>query len=162
MTLRTLFAAVLLAAGAAAHAHNYHLGMADIGFNPNTGNTEVVHTYTAHDVEALLANLYQRNFDLGMEEDQAALRRYIEQRFVLQRADGARLPLQWVGVQADAKNIIIYQELEQTALPPGALLRNEVLIDFLPSQVNTVNVGGAGQAQQSLTFTHSRRQQALP
>lgn len=162
MTLKMLFAAALLAAGTAVHAHNYHLGMADIGFNANTGSTEVVHTYTAHDVEALLANLYQRNFDLGLEEDQAVLRRYIEQRFYIKRADGSRLPLQWVGMQADARNITIYQEIEHTPLPRGALLHNDILSDFLPGQINTVNVGGAGRALQSLTFTHSQREQALP
>jgi hypothetical protein len=163
--LKLALCAALLSGRAAplpAFAHNYHMGITDISYNANTGSTEIVHTYTAHDVEALLANLYQRQFDLGQPEDQAVLRRYIEQQFTIS-AGGKRLPLQWVGVQADAANITIYQELPQTALPPGAVLRHVVLSDFIPGQLNTVNIAAApsGLAAQSLTFSSSRPAQAI-
>ncbi|WP_377701758.1 DUF6702 family protein [Pseudoduganella sp. UC29_71] len=162
--LKLALCAALLSASAAppAFAHNYHMGITDISYNANTGSTEIVHTYTAHDVEALLANLYQRQFDLGQPEDQAVLRRYIEHQFTIS-AGGKRLPLQWVGVQADAANITIYQELPQTALPPGAVLRHVVLSDFIPGQLNTVNIAAApsGLAAQSLTFSSSRPAQAI-
>jgi hypothetical protein len=154
----------LLAGSPAAHAHNYHMGITDISYNANTGSTEVVHTYTAHDVEALLANLYQRQFDLGQPDDQAVLRRYIEKQFYILGPDGRRLPLQWVGVQADADNITVYQELPKAALPAGAVLHDAVLADFIPSQLNTVNVSAApsGPAAQSLTFTRAAPEHPLP
>jgi len=155
-----LFKAVLVAAlisfGAAAQAHNYHVGLTEISFNAHTGSTEIVHTYTAHDVEALLMNLYQRPFDLGLEEDQAVFRRYIEKQFSI-TANGKRLPVQWVGVDAKADNIIVYQEIEKTPLPHGAMLRDAVMSDFLPTQVNTVNFDG-----QTLVFTTQRNEQQLP
>jgi hypothetical protein len=162
--LRWLKRAALAAALASstAAAHNYHMGLADIGYNADTGNTEIVHTYTAHDVEALLANLYGRQFDLGIEEGQEALRRYLDKRFVLTVA-GRRLPLQWVGVKADADTITVFQQIGGTALPPGAMLKNGVLTDFLPGQINTVNVGGsAGRAAATLTFTAAQGEQRLP
>lgn len=145
------------------HAHNYHMGITDISYNANTGSTEIVHTYTAHDVEALLANLYQRQFDLGLPEDQAVLRRYIEKQFSI-KVGGQRLPLQWVGVTADAANITIYQELPKTALPAGAVLRHAVLSDFVPSQLNTVNLSAApsGLAASSLTFSAAATERPLP
>ena len=150
-----------LASGAAA-AHNYHMGLASIGYNAATGNTEIVHTYTAHDVEALLANLYGRQFDLGIEEDQEALRRYLDKRFVL-AVNGRRLPLQWVGMKAGADTITVFQQIDGTMVPPGAVLKNGVLTDFLPAQVNTVNVGGStGRAAATLTFTASQGEQRLP
>jgi hypothetical protein len=163
--LKLALCAALLSGSAAplpAFAHNYHMGITDISYNANTGSTEIVHTYTAHDVEALLANLYQRQFDLGQPEDQAVLRRYIEQQFAIS-VGGKRLPLQWVGAQADAANITIYQELPQTALPPGAVLRHMVLSDFIPGQLNTVNIAAApsGLAAQSLTFSSSRPAQTI-
>ena len=105
---KAVLAAVLLSG--TAMAHNYHMGLADIGYNADTGNTEIVHTYTAHDVEALLTNLYGRQFDLGLEEDQEALRRYLDRRFVL-TANGRRLPLQWVGIKASADTITVYQQI---------------------------------------------------
>lgn len=153
--------ALALCAGAA-QAHNYHMGMADIGYNAATGHTEVIHTYTAHDVEALLANLYGRHFDLGLDEDQEVLRQYIEQRFTISAA-GKRLPLQWVGIKADADTITVFQQIENIALPPGAVINDGVLTDFIPTQINTVNVGAnAGRAAATLTFTAARQQQALP
>jgi len=144
------------------HAHNYHMGMADIGYNAATGNTEVIHTYTAHDVEALLANLYGRHFDLGLDEDQEVLRQYIEQRFTISAA-GKRLPLQWVGIKADADTITVFQQIDNTALSAGAVITDGVLTDFIPTQINTVNVGAnAGRAATTLTFTAARATQALP
>lgn len=162
-----MLCAALLSGGAALHgpaaAHNYHMGITDISYNANTGSTEIVHTYTAHDVEALLANLYQRQFDLGLAEDQAVLRRYIEKQFSI-TAGGRRLALQWVGVQADAANVTVYQELPKTALPPGAVLRHMVLSDFIPGQLNTVNLATApsGMAAQSLTFSAATPERPLP
>jgi hypothetical protein len=153
---KAVFMAALISIGAAAQAHNYHMGLTDISFNPRTGSTEIVHTYTAHDVEALLMNLYQRNFDLGTEEDQSVFRRYIEKQFSI-TADGKRLPIQWVGMEAKADSIVVYQEIEKTALPHGATLRDAVLSDFLPTQVNTVNVGG-----DTLIFTAQKSEQPLP
>jgi hypothetical protein len=162
---RWLHHAALLAAllcGGAATAHNYHMGLADIGYNAATGNTEIVHTYTVHDVEALLANLYGRQFDLGNEDDQEALRRYLDKRFVLTVA-GRALPLQWVGVKASADTITVFQQLSGSALPAGARLRNGVLTDFLPTQVNTVNVGASsGAAAATLVFTSINAEQPLP
>ena len=159
--LHTMALAAALSCGAAA-AHNYHMGLADIGYNADTGNTEIVHTYTAHDVEALLARLHGRQVDLGVEEDQEALRRYLDKRFVLV-ANGRRLPLQWVGMKASADTVTVFQQIPGTALPRGTVLKNGVLTDFLPAQVNTVNVGGsAGRAAATLTFTAAQGEQRLP
>ncbi len=153
-------AALVLGTGAA-QAHNYHMGMADIGFNAATGRTEIVHTYTAHDIEALLANLYGRQFDLGLEEDQDVLRRYVERQFAITAA-GKPLALQWVGIKASADTVTIFQQFD-AALPSGAMLRDAVLTDFMPRQINTVNIGAnAGRAATTLTFTATQREQQLP
>ena len=154
--LKAVLMAALISINAAAQAHNYHMGLTDISFNSRTGSTEIVHTYTAHDVEALLMNLYQRNFDLGLEEDQAVFRRYIEKQFSI-TANGKRLPIQWVGMEAKADSIVVYQEIEKTPLPHGATLRDSVLSDFMSTQVNTVNMGG-----ETLVFTAQKNEQLLP
>lgn len=145
--LRLAVVAVLAFAGAAAGAHNFHMGIADISYNARTGNTEIVHTYTAHDVATLLANLYGRNFDLGQADSEAPLRRYVERQFHLDGADGKRLPLHWVGLKADADSVVIFQEIEGQKLAPATRIHNGVLIDFLPSQKNTVNLQADGPVQ---------------
>lgn len=140
-------AAVLAFAFTAASAHNFHMGIADISYNEHTGNTEIVHTYTAHDVATLLANLYGRNLDLGQTDSEAPLRRYVEKQFYLESPDHKRLPLNWVGVKADADSVVIFQEIEGRKLAPATRIHNALLIDFLPSQKNTVNLQTDGPVQ---------------
>ena len=159
--LKAVLLAALLWCSAAAQAHNFHVGLTEISFNPRTGSTEVVHTYTAHDVEALLMNLYQRNFDLGLEEDQAVFRRYLEKQFRI-TVNGKPLPLHWVGMQANVDSINVYQEIDKTELPSGAVLLDGVLTDFLPQQVNNVNVSGPGRPTSSIVFNREHREQPLP
>jgi len=125
-------------------AHRFHAGITDISFNAHTGNTEVVHTYMAHDVEALLANLYQRQFDLSDPDDQAVLRKYVEKQFWLADKAGKRLPLSWVGMTVDTDSVTVYQEAAATPAEKVETIHAAVLIDFLPDQVNTVNVTAGG------------------
>ena len=158
---QSILMAALLWCSSAVHAHNYHVGLTEISFNRNSGNTEVVHSYTAHDVEALLMHLHQRHVDLGLEEDQALFRRYLEQQFRI-TADGKPIGLQWVGMLAKPDIIIVFQEIEKVALPPGVILFDAVLTDFLPQQVNNVNVSGLGRPPATLVFNRYRSEHPLP
>lgn len=154
LSLKSAIAIALLCLGSAVSAHRFHAGMADISFNVRTGSTEIVHTYMAHDIEALLANLYGRQFDLTDPDDQEALRKYVEPRFWLQGQDRDRLKLRWVGVTIDPTNVTIYQEVEKTPVWNVGAVHNKVLVDFLPDQVNTVNLND-GNAVRTLTFDRS-------
>lgn len=147
MRWRLLAASLLACASMAAGAHNFHMGIADVSYNAASGSTEVVHTYTGHDVEALLTQLYQRQFDLGQEDSEAALRRYVDKQFYIVGADGRRLRLNWVGMKVNADNVVIFQEIERTRLGPATRIHNQLLIDFLPSQRNTLNVQDGGAIQ---------------
>lgn len=143
-----------------AHAHRFHAGITDISMNPNTSSTEIVHTFMAHDVEALLENLYQRQFDLSDPEDILVFRKYFEKQFAMNDAAGV-LPLKWVGLKVDPNSVIVFQELEQRALPEQVSIRQAVLTDFLLDQVNTLNITKNGITQ-THTFTRSKREQQLP
>ena len=156
--MRTWLAAVLLVSSTAAYAHRFHAGIADISFNARTGSTEIVHTYMAHDIEALLANLYGRQFDLADQEDQEVLRKYVEGRFRVLGTDKASLPVRWVGMTADPEKVTVFQEIEQTPLWKAGAIHDTVLIDFLPDQVNTVNLN-EGNAVRTLTFDRNTAEQ---
>ena len=156
--LKSLLLALLLCASAAASAHRFHFGMTDISYNARTKSTEIVHTYTAHDIDALLLARHGRQFDLGEPEDQQVLRKYIESQFWLAGKDGKRLPVKWVGMTVDAQSVTVYQELEQSPLSRTAVIRQGVLMDLLPEQVNTVNINEGG-AVHSLTFMRQRLEQ---
>jgi len=157
-SLKAAIAAALLLCSAAAFAHRFHAGIKDISFNARTGNTEIVHTYMTHDVEALLANLYGRQFDLNEAEDQDVLRKYVEGRFWILGQDKARLNLRWVGMTADAERVQVFQEIEQTPLWKASAIHDNVLIDFIAEQVNTINLN-EGNAIRTLTFGHNNIEQ---
>jgi hypothetical protein len=159
--LRIVAATVLALAGTASHAHNFHMGIADISYNERTGSTEIVHTYTAHDLATLLTNLYGRQFDLGRADSEAPLRRYVEKQFTIADKDGKRLPLQWVGVKVDADSVVIFQELPGTKLAKGSRIHNALLVDFLPSQKNTVNLQTDGTTK-TLLFDQGSIDQIAP
>ncbi|MDM5178115.1 hypothetical protein PO883_13030 [Massilia sp. DJPM01] len=161
MMRRLVCGALLACACLGAHAHRFHAGITDISFNQGTGSIEVVHTYMAHDVEALLANLYQRQFDLSDPQDEAVLRKYVEKQFYLLAPDKSRLPLRWVGVTSNVDTVVVYQEVEKTPLASAARVHDAVLSDFLPDQINTVNVNRGG-ATATLTFDRSKTEQPLP
>jgi hypothetical protein len=153
--VRCVGAAILASACALAPAHNFHAGITDISYNERTGSLEVVHTYMAHDVEALLTNLYQRQFDLSDPDDQAVFRKYLEKQFWLADKDKRRLPLNWVGMSADAQSVMVYQEVVQTPSAKVEFIHDAVMSDFLPDQLNTVNLTVAGSLR-TFGFSSSR------
>jgi hypothetical protein len=159
--LRIVAAALLVSASMAAPAHNFHMGIADISYNERTGSTEIVHTYTAHDLATLLTNLYGRQFDLGRADSEAPLRRYVERQFTISDKDGKRLPLQWIGVKVDADSVVIFQELPGVRLTKGSRIHNALLADFLPSQKNTVNLQTDGTTK-TLLFDQGSIDQIAP
>jgi hypothetical protein len=158
--LTFLFTALMLAPGAAI-AHRFHAGITAIDANAATGNIDIVHTYMAHDVEALLAQLHGRRIDLGLAQDRMLFRRYVEQRFYIEAPGGQRLALRWVGAQVDADSIVLFQEMDGEALAPATLIHNRVLLDFLPDQQNTVNLALGGR-RHSLVFERSHSAQKIP
>ncbi len=144
LAIRLMLACALSGAAASGWGHRFHAGIADIAFNQQTGSVEIVHTYMTHDIDALLATAAGRQVDLGKPEDEALLRKYIDERFYLVGKDKSRLPLKWVGATVGAESVVIYQELESTSLEQIAQMHNAVLTDFLPRQANTVNITREG------------------
>jgi hypothetical protein len=155
-----MLAAALCGAAASSWAHRFHAGIADIAHNAQTGSVEIVHTYMAHDVDALLAAAAGRQVDLTKPEDEALLRQYVEQRFYLLGKDKARLPLKWIGITVSVESVIIYQELEATPLERIVQVHDEVLMDFMPRQANTVNITRDG-ATVSLAFDSTTPERRL-
>jgi len=155
-----LCAVFAMAVSSAASAHRFHAGMVDVSDNERTGSTEVVHTYMAHDVEALLTELYQRRFDLSDPDDQAVLRNYLDKQFWLAAGDGRRIALRWVGVTVDTDSVVVFQEAPRTPVAQVATIHDAVLSDFLPDQQNTVNVTANGSLR-TFGFSAGRTEQAV-
>ena len=156
ITAITLAAAV--AASGVAQAHRFHAGMTDVTQNTATGSIEIVHTYMAHDMEALLAKLNKEQSDLTQPEDEASLRAYMDQHFQVLDAEGKRIPTRWIGMSAAADTVVVFQEIEKTQVKAIARIHDTVLTDLLPNQRNTVNIVDGG-SRRSLTFTRSNTDQ---
>jgi hypothetical protein len=141
-----------------AFAHRFHAGITDISFNRNTGNTEIVHTFMAHDVEAMLENRFQRQFDLSDPDDAFVFQQYLEKHFIISNAQGEKLTLVWVGLKLDPDNVMVFQEIEKQSLPVHANIRLSVLTDFLSDQINTLNLNNNSGIQ---TYLYKRDKQQI-
>lgn len=154
-------ALTLLFGVATAHAHRFHVGITDISMNAKTGNTEIIHSFMTHDIEALLDNLYQRPFDLSDADDLEIFQRYFNQHFSIRSADNTPYTIKWIGAQVTPQKFTIFQEIEKTPLSQGSIIRATALTDFLADQVNTLNVQYKTTLH-TLSFSRAQREQNLP
>lgn len=116
-------------------------GLTTISYNPKTDRTEIVHRLHVHDAETGLAEILQNaQFTLGTLESQARFALYVEQRFAIRdKASGTELPLVLVGAELEGDQVLVFQETAG-ALPFWVAIRNDVLREVYPDQVNKVNV----------------------
>ena len=154
------FIALTLLANVTIFAHDFHVGICDISYNERSGNTEIVHSYPMHGVEAALWFMYGRQMDLSKPADEALLRGYIEKNFSINPTGKSALPIKWVGMSQDADTLTIYQELPKFRLPKRAEIRNSVLMEYFPTQVNNVNVR-RGAKTETLVFDRKTSQRVL-
>ena len=84
----------------------------------------------------------------------AQLALYVEEHFKLAPSDGGRpgdrLPLELIGAELDGEFVLVYQEFTGE-LPAELAIRDDILRDVFPAQVNHVNLSSAGRVR-SLTF----------
>lgn len=158
-TLLPASALVSLLTSSTVSAHTFFEGLVSVDVNPRSQHLEIVHSYTAHDLTALLMEQTQLAINLEHPEHEALLRAYVEQHFVL-RASGKKLALEWVGIRLTPQSIEIYQEL--SAPPPLSSIevQNDVLRSALQQQINRVNFS-QGACRGSLVFDRdtAKRQQ---
>ncbi len=171
-TMRTLVPAGALAgllAASTASAHTFFEGLVSVDVNPRSKHVEIVHSYTAHDLTALLMEQTQLAINLEHPEHEALLRDYIEQHFVLRdyieqhfvlRANGKKLELAWVGIRLTPQTIEIYQELSAPPSLASIEVQNDVLRSALQQQINRVNFS-QGECRGSVVFDRDSAKRQL-
>jgi len=70
----------------------------------------------------------------------AALGLYVEERFELHSSSEGELPLEFVGAELRAQDVLIYQEARHPPPPRRLKVRNAILTDIEPRQINQVNL----------------------
>ncbi|MCJ8293020.1 MAG: hypothetical protein MJK15_01315 [Colwellia sp.] len=126
---------------ASATGHTYFFGVTDLNVNAKTKHLEIVHQFTTHDIENAIAELKQIHFSAEHKNYDFYIQQYFEQQFSLEKYK-VNIPLNWLGFEIISGKIIAYQESKQQNFLPQIVVKNAILIDTYPKQVNTVNFQG--------------------
>ena len=103
------------------------------------GTLEITLVFSADDMEALLRK--QAGQQLEVDRSEKLVFAYLGRALELKTSRGAAVKLRWVGMEASAQKITAY--LEARIAPEelnGLRMRNDLLLELLPDQVNMMSV----------------------
>lgn len=147
---RNLVAVALFGLACTASAHREPGSLTTIEFNAETGRTEIVHRLHSHDAELGIGTILDRPGISTLDvEGRAYIALYVEERFHIAVSDG-QLELELIGAELEGHHILVYQEYAGP-LPASIRVRNDILRDAYPAQINQVNVQD-GDSTYSLMF----------
>jgi len=126
---------------ASATGHTYFFGVSDLSQNHKTKRLEIVHQFTTHDIENAIAERKQIHFSVEHKDYNLYIQQYFEKKFSLSH-NNVIVPLHWLGFEITSGKIIAYQESKQESFLPQIVVKNAILTDTYPKQVNTVNFQG--------------------
>ena len=121
---------------AAAHAHGVHASLTSIDYNSESRSLEITVVMTADDIEAVL----RRDTGKQIEIDRTAGAEKLVFEYVRTKLELKGLALQWVGMEVRTAKLTAYLEAKAADGPNGLKIRNELLFDLLPDQVNMLSV----------------------
>ncbi|WP_201276837.1 DUF6702 family protein [Microbulbifer sp. ALW1] len=134
----------LLLLTANAEAHRYHFGITELSVNERTQSLEISHRFFVADIERALSLSASKE----MTDAQKQMEAYVNDRFQLGTADGARLKPKWVGMESDVHDVWVYQEIPLAEVQGKTLkLSQSMLMEIERDQVNTVNVTRDGKTE---------------
>ena len=151
-----ILACTALCVAALAIAHRMPGSISTVKRSLAGDTIEIIHRLHTHDAElGIAATIGKRNISLDTLVDRAQLALYVEERFSIAdysgREVGGRLALELIGAEVDGEFVLIYQEYAGQ-LPAELAIRDDILRDVFPEQVNHVNVA-VGSEVRSLTFS---------
>lgn len=154
----TCACAVTIFVTALASAHRMPGSLSTIKTNAETGIIEIIHRLHIHDAELGMVVLTgERQLTLEQLAGRARLALYVEEQFsiapVVDGQIGQRLPLELIGAELDGDFVLVYQQYAGD-LPADIAVRDAILSDVFPGQINHVNVA-TGDEIRSLTFSES-------
>lgn len=136
-------------------AHTYFFGVTDITVNAYSHRIEVIHQFTAHDIENVIAETKQINLSPEHPKYDLFIQQYFEQHFSLLK-ENKPLQLTWIGFEIKLGKIIAYQESLKENNLLHLVVKNELLVDTYHKQINTVNFQG-NNLLGSLTFSNTQK-----
>lgn len=152
--------AALLCIVVNAHADRQPGSLSTVKLSASSQNIEIIHRLHNHDAElGVIVAMNDRSLSIDQLVGRAQLALYVEERFTIAAVDdakiGAPLNLKLIGAEVDGEFILVYQEYTGT-LPKRVAVKNDILRDVFPEQVNHVNIALNGKVR-SLTFKDDDR-----
>jgi len=136
-------------------AHRFFFGISDLTVNHQTNQIEIIHQFTVHDVENLIAEQQQIKFSPEHSHYEQIIRQYFEKHFKIQN-NKTSIKISWVGLEIVRDKIFIYQEATYPNFLIGLVVKNDLLTDTYAKQINTVNFQD-NNLKGSLTFSKSQQ-----
>jgi len=152
--LATIAAALLLfpLAGARPARHAYHSTLTELRYNPAKKQLELSVKVFTDDFERALSQGQPKTVSLTEPGPRPLVLAdaYFQRTLQISTVTGARLPLQVLGMQAEADGYWFYCKVALPGPVAGIKLRQAVLIDAFSDEMNIVNVEANGQKQSAL------------
>lgn len=148
---RSVVAVLTLGIAVSAAAHREPGSLTTIQWNASSGRTEIVHRLHSHDAELGVGEV-MGIADLSVLdlEGRAIIALYVEARFRI-AADEEDIELDLIGAELAGDYLLVYQE-HSAELPVQIRVRDSILRDVYPAQVNQVNIED-GDTVHSLVFS---------
>ncbi len=160
-TSKILLSILLVWLAAPVTAHTYFFGLSELSLNSQNKHIEVIHQFTAHDIENAIAEIKQITFSTEHPKYDQYIQGYFEEHFTLKQKKQT-LKLNWIGFEVKYGKIFVYQESTNKHRLANLTIKNSILIDTYTKQINTLNYQGVIKSskeklQGSLTFNNKQR-----
>jgi len=141
--MKTLLLTLLIAISSGGWSHKFYVSIADMKWDQEEERIEGSIKLTAHDVEKMLANKFQRPVDLEEEPDSSEVGRYLQaymaRNFVVKSNDLAAVPA-YIGKEVTLRGeLYIYFTFTGVAEPKHLSITNKILFELFPKQQNIVH-----------------------
>lgn len=133
------------------NAHTFHEGMSSLTVNEKTGNLEIVHRFTTHDLIVMLSKITNTQVRLDDKNYETLLINYWEKHFSISQSN-KNLTIDWIGIDKGINETTIYQEIKQINSLKNIKVSNNLLIDFYSQQINRLNYDDEAELKGTLIF----------
>ena len=137
-----LFLILLLGLGSWS-MHKFYVSLTEVNFNSESGRIEVSIRIFPDDLDRALLERTGINTQLATElEHEVAdslLMVYLLENFTLQ-VNGEELGLEYLGKEPESDAIWCYLESSKVVVPETITVRNAILTEYFPDQVNIIQV----------------------
>jgi len=152
---------LLVGLAASAAAHTYFFGVSELNLSKTSKQIEVIHQFTAHDIENSITELKQIHFSAEHPKYDQYIQNYFEKHFSLEQ-NNKKVLLHWIGFEIKRGQLFAYQESSNKNFLGHLMVKNTILVDTYTKQINIVNYQDLTLAptvkfRGSLTFNNSQR-----